>query len=108
MKRVALIVGGLVVLGGLATAGYWVTQSRAQAPKFRTARVDRGLIVATVSATGNLNAVTTVQVGSQVSGQIKDLMVDFNSPVKKNQLIARLDPELFQAKVSAARADLDN
>src|SRR5262249_18842599 len=67
-----------------------------------------GPIVSAVSTTGNLNAVITVQVGSQVSGQIKELFVDFNSPVKKNQLIARLDPEPFQAKVNAARADVDN
>jgi HlyD family secretion protein len=107
-KRIGLIAGILVVLGGLATAGYLVTQSRAQAPRFRTARVDRGVIVSSVSATGNLNAVTTVQVGSQVSGQIKELHVDFNSPVKRGQLIARLDPEIFQARMNAARADVDN
>jgi HlyD family secretion protein len=108
MKRVALIVGSLALLAGLVTAGYLVTQSRAQAPKYRTARVDQGVIVASVSATGNLNAVTTVQVGSQVSGQIKEIHVDFNSPVKRGQLIARLDPEIFQARVNAARAEVDN
>ena len=61
-----------------------------------------------VSASGTLNAVTTVQVGSQVSGQIKELYVDFNSPVEADQLIARLDPEIFEARANAARADFDN
>ncbi|HEV8676973.1 MAG TPA: efflux RND transporter periplasmic adaptor subunit [Methylomirabilota bacterium] len=108
MKRAVLIVLALVVVAGLATAGYLVTASRAQAAKFRTVKAERGSIVTTVSATGNLNAVTTVQVGSQVSGQIKELYVDFNSAVKKGQLIARLDPDPFQAKMNAARADVEN
>jgi HlyD family secretion protein len=107
MKRVGLLVLLALVVAGLAFAGYVLSANRGQATKYRTARVDRGTVVASVSATGNLNAVTTVQVGSQVSGQIKDLMVDFNSTVKKGQLIARLDPETFQAKVNAARADLE-
>jgi HlyD family secretion protein len=108
VKRVALAVLALCVLAGLAFAGYVLSANRGQATKFRTAKVDRGAIVATVFAAGNVNAVTTVQVGSQVSGQIKELFVDFNTAVKKGQLIARLDPEIFQAKVNAARAELDN
>src|SRR5206468_827338 len=60
------------------------------------------------SATGNLNAVITVQVGSQVSGQIKALFVDFNSIVKKGQVVARIDPDIFEAKVNQAKADLDS
>ena len=66
----------------------------------------RGPLTAAVSATGNLNAVTTVQVGSQVSGQIKELLADFNTLVKKDQIIARIDPEIFQAKVNQAQADV--
>ena len=96
----------LVVAGGLVGA-YLYTQSRGNAPRYRTAPVTRGPITSAVSATGNLNAVITVQVGSQVSGQIKELFADFNSQVKRNQLIARIDPSTFEAKVSAARADLD-
>ncbi len=107
-RRAALLAILLLVGAALATGGYVVSTSRGASAKFRTVRVDRGAIVATVSATGNLNAVTTVQVGSQVSGQIKELFVDFNSPVKKGQLIARLDPDPFQAKVNAARADVEN
>ena len=95
----------LVVAGGLST--YFYTQSRGAAPKFRTVKVDRGPLTAAVSATGNLNAVTTVQVGSQVSGQIKELFADFNTVVKRGQLIARIDPEIFEAKVNQARGDLE-
>jgi HlyD family secretion protein len=108
MKRIGLGALALLLLAGLVTAGYVLSANRGQAAKYRTARVDRGAIVATVSATGNLNAVTTVQVGSQVSGQIKEILVDFNSPVRRGELIARLDPEIFQARVNAARADVES
>ena len=66
----------------------------------------RGSLVAAVAATGTLNAVVTVQVGSQVSGQIKELYADFNSQVTKGQIIARIDPAIFQAQVDQARAQL--
>src|SRR5687767_7878395 len=107
MKRIlSLVLVGLVV--GAGVWGYFYTQSRGNAPKYRMARVERGPLTAAVSATGNLNAVTTVLVGSQVSGQIAALMVDFNSIVKKDQVIARIDPGIFEAKVSQARADMDS
>jgi HlyD family secretion protein len=106
-RGVALLVA-LGVLGALATAGYVFSTSRTTVTRFRTSTVDRGPIVATVSATGALAAVTTVQVGSQVSGQVREVLVDFNSPVRRNQLIARIDPEVFQAKVNAATADLES
>lgn len=96
------------VLAALVTAGYVFSTNRTPAPRFRTATVDRGTIVATVSATGALAAVITVQVGSQVSGQIREVLVDFNSLVRRNQLIARIDPDVFQAKLNAATADLDS
>jgi HlyD family secretion protein len=107
MKRVV----SLVVVAALAGAGVWAyfyTQSRGNAPRYRLAAVERGPLVATVSASGNLNAVTTVQVGSQISGQIRELLVDFNSIVRRDQIIARIDPETFEAKVSQARAELDS
>ena len=107
MKRVvSLVVVALLVAG--VVWGYLYAQSRGSVPKFRTVRVERGPLTAAVSATGNLNAVITVQVGSQVSGQIKELLVDFNSIVKKNQVIARIDPDIFTAKVNQAKADLDS
>src|SRR5262249_31929774 len=68
----------------------------------------RGPLTAVVSATGTLNAVITVQVGSQVSGQIKELLADFNTRVRRGQVIARLDPELFIARVDQARADRES
>ncbi|HSE96066.1 MAG TPA: efflux RND transporter periplasmic adaptor subunit [Methylomirabilota bacterium] len=108
MKRAIVLLGAVLGVAALASAGYVYTTNRNPTTRFRTARVERGPIVATVSTTGTLNAVTTVQVGSQVSGQIKELFVDFNSTVRQGQLIARLDPEILQAKVNAAQADLEN
>jgi HlyD family secretion protein len=71
-----------------------------------TARLERGRIVAKVTASGTLSAIVTVQVGSQVSGRIAELRADFNSQVKKGQLIAKIDPQLFQATVEQQRANL--
>jgi HlyD family secretion protein len=107
MKRLLSI----LVVAALVGGGMWAwlaTQSRGNAPKYRMARVERGPLTAAVSASGNLAAVTTVQVGSQVSGQIRDLFVDFNSPVKKGQVIARIDPATFEAKVNQAAAEVDS
>lgn len=99
----------LAVVAGLG-AGAWVIFGRAllegPAPEWREAAVEKGPLVVTVSATGTVNAVTTVQVGSQVSGQISELQADFNSPVTAGQVIARLDPELLTARMRQARADL--
>jgi HlyD family secretion protein len=107
MRRIVSVVIVAVLVGGGVFA-YLYTQSRGNAPKYRVARVERGPLTAAVSATGNLNAVVVVQVGSQVSGMIRDLMVDFNSIVKKNQVIARIDSDIFEAKVNQAKADLDS
>jgi len=107
MRRIVSVVAVALLAGG-AVLGYLYTQSRGSAPKYRTVRVERGPLTAAVSATGSLNAVVVVQVGSQVSGQIKELKVDFNSIVKKNQVIARIDPDIFEAKVNQAKADLDS
>src|SRR5205085_7137304 len=74
--------------------------------QYQTAKVDRGNVVETVTATGTLSAVTTVQVGSQVSGVIARLYADFNSHVKRGQLLAELDPTPFQAQVEQRQADL--
>jgi HlyD family secretion protein len=100
-----------IVLLALATlaggAAWWNVRKDEEAPKFRLAKVERGPLTATVASTGTLNPVTSVQVGTQVSGQIKELFVDFNSPVKQGQLIARIDPETFQYRVRQAEADLE-
>jgi HlyD family secretion protein len=96
----------VLVLGG-AAGFYWWSDGKGKA-SFRTAPVERGDIQSTISATGTLNAVITVQVGTQVSGTIKELMVDYNSRVKKGMLIARIDPATFEAKVNQAKADLES
>jgi HlyD family secretion protein len=74
-------------------------------PQYDTAKVERGRLVARVTATGTLSAIVTVQVGAQVSGRIQELFADFNSAVTKGQLIARIDPQLFDASVEQARAN---
>ncbi|MEX2148118.1 MAG: efflux RND transporter periplasmic adaptor subunit, partial [Candidatus Rokuibacteriota bacterium] len=107
MKRLVSVIL-VALLAGLGVWGYFYAQSGGNAPKYRTARVERGSVTAAVSASGNLAAVTTVQVGSQVSGQVKELFADFNSLVKRNQIIARIDPAIFEAKVNQARADVDS
>lgn len=75
-------------------------------PQYRLGKATEGRLSAAVSASGTLGARVTVQVGSQVSGQIAELLVDFNSPVKKGQVIARLDPASFATRVAQAQADL--
>ena len=106
MKRFIPIVV-VVLLLGAGIWGYLYAQGRNSSPKYRLTQVERGPLTAAVSATGNLNAVITVQVGSQVSGQIKELLVDFNSVVKKGQIIARIDPQIFAAQVNQAKADVE-
>jgi HlyD family secretion protein len=104
-RRLFLLV--LVVLVVAAVAA-WMLRSGdgKQKLQFETAKVEKGRIVAKVTASGVLSALVTVQVGSQVSGRIAALYADFNSSVKKGQLIAKIDPQLFQAQVDQARANL--
>ena len=82
-------------------------QGAAGDAKYRLGKVERGPLQAVVVASGTLNAVTTVQVGSQVSGQVQEIFADFNTQVKKNQVIARIDPQSFELRVNQARADVD-
>jgi HlyD family secretion protein len=99
---------GLALLAAVLGAGaWWSARGSADAPNYRLAKVERGPLTATVSSTGTLNPVTSVQVGTQVSGQIKELFVDFNSQVKKGELIARIDPETLQYRVRQAEADVE-
>src|SRR6478735_1983238 len=107
MKKPLWVVLGLAVLiGGGIGVWQWRKQANANAvPRYETVAVDRGPIVAKVTATGTLSALVTVQVGTQVSGRIKQIMVDFNSPVKKGQVIAKIEPALFQAAAESARAN---
>jgi HlyD family secretion protein len=103
-RRVAIIIGILAVTG-LSVGAYYARRGEG-APAIVTGAVTRGAIVSEIAATGTLEAVTTVQVGSQVSGTIQALGADFNSIVRKGQIIARLDPSLFQTQVDSARANL--
>lgn len=107
MKRLtiwgAILVLALLLLGALA----WWWKDRPPQVHYRTAPVERGPLRATVSAAGTVTAVSQVQVGSQVSGQIKEVLVDFNTEVREGQLLARLDPQSFEHRVRQAQADLE-
>ncbi len=103
-RKVIIAAAALAVLAALGI-WRWRAASRSGPVQYETARVDRGRVVAKVTATGTLSALVTVQVGSQVSGTISALHADFNTPVKKGQLIAQIDPRLFQAAVEQARAN---
>ena len=95
------LAASLVVLLAAAVTYYFRGSSQ---PAYVTATIDRGDIEAAITATGTVNAVKTVQVGSQVSGNILDLYADFNTKVKQGQLVARIDPAIFQARVDQTRA----
>jgi HlyD family secretion protein len=109
MKSGLLKTGIAFAVLAAAAGGYaWIKSgSSGQDPQYRVARVERGPLTAVVAASGTLNAVTTVQVGSQISGQVKEIYADFNSPVKQNEVIARIDPATYELRVNQARADLD-
>jgi HlyD family secretion protein len=96
----------VLVLGGAAGGGYLYYEGQQQPPRYLTAAIERGAITTTVNATGVVNAVTTVQVGSQVSGTIQKLFVDFNSPVKEGEVIAQIDPAPLATKVAQGRANV--
>jgi len=102
MKKVLVFALPVAVLAGYL--GYQRLTSQEQEVQLLTARVTRGDVVSNIDATGRLEAVTTVQVGSQVSGTIKELHADFNSQVKRGQVIARLEPSLFETQVQQAQA----
>src|SRR5262252_3578540 len=107
IRRRLFLTVTIVCLVTIGVGGYLYARALAARQVYRTAPVTRGALSSAVSATGTLNAVITVQVGSQVSGQIKELLVDFNSQVTKNQVIARINPDLFEAQVNQAQAQLD-
>ncbi|MDP1733812.1 MAG: efflux RND transporter periplasmic adaptor subunit [Sulfuritalea sp.] len=106
-SRVGLATIALVVVVSAGYAAWRHFGTPGDTPKFKLAKAENGPLTAVVSATGTLNPVVSVQVGSQVSGQIKEILVDFNSPVKENQLIARIDPETFQYRLRQAEADVE-
>src|ERR1035437_10228635 len=103
-KRIAIIAGAVIVVAAII---WFVVRSRTNAtPAYRFATVELGNVQQTVSATGTLSAVKTVQVGTQVSGQVAEIHADFNDRVTKGQLLARIDPTLQQQAVTDAQAQL--
>src|SRR4030065_287695 len=87
---------------------YPMIEQKGSNQKFRTVRVERGEISSIVTATGTINPVTTVLVGSQISGTIKALYADFNSRVKEGEVIAQIDPAIFEAQVEQGKANVLN
>ncbi|HVB86428.1 MAG TPA: efflux RND transporter periplasmic adaptor subunit [Candidatus Dormibacteraeota bacterium] len=103
-KKTYLIVGCLVVL-----LGVWLYfRGRTTAPKYTTAVVKRGSITSAVQATGTINPLTTIPVGSYVSGTVKYIFADFNTRVKNGQVLAQLDPAIYEAQVTESRGNLQN
>ena len=104
--RLAWIAAGAVLAVASVGVAYHYWSREAAHPIYRLAAVTRGPVTAAVIASGTINPVITVQVGSQVSGQIKELLADFNTEVTKGQLIARIDPDIFETRLAQAEADL--
>jgi len=103
MKKILI---GIIILIIIAAGVFVLFRDKEPEIKFRTVNVSMGDIREVVTASGTVNAVTTVLVGTQVSGTIKNIYVDFNSQVKKDQLIVQIDPAIFEAQVEQARANL--
>jgi HlyD family secretion protein len=104
MKTTAAAIGVIILAG---TGWFYKRADGKEAPAYRTATIQRGSVKSTVSATGTVSAVQTIQVGTQVSGQIAAIYVDYNDHVKKGQLLARIDPPLQNQAVDEAQAQLE-
>ncbi|MDD5138796.1 MAG: efflux RND transporter periplasmic adaptor subunit [Verrucomicrobiales bacterium] len=99
----------LLIAGAAIVAGVWYFKhGKSDVVQYQATAVDRGEVIQTVTATGTLNPVVNVTVGSQVSGRISKLYVDFNSPVKQGEILAEIDPSTYQATVEQVTADLAN
>jgi len=105
MKKIILWIGSLLLLLGLASIPF-LRSKKSEAPQYQFGEVTRGVVQSTVSSTGALQAVGTVNVGTQVSGTISALFVDFNDQVRKGDRLAELDPSLLAANVRDAEANL--
>jgi HlyD family secretion protein len=104
--KLAYIIGTACVV---LILGYWYySKTKSAEPRYTTATVRRGNITAAVQATGTINALTTVQVGSYVSGTVQYIFADFNTRVKSGQVLAQLDPAIYEAQVTQARGNLEN
>ncbi len=99
MRRIVKILVFLALAGLVAGSAYaFFGSGESEAPTYRLAAIERGALVTSVAATGTVNAVVLVQVGSQISGQIRELHADYNSMVKRGQLVARIDPPTYIAR----------
>src|SRR5688572_8552402 len=97
----------LIVIAAAAGGGWYYFRGKTdKAPEFQTAKVVRGDIIQSVTATGDLQPVITVDIGAQVSGQIKEVLVDFNSQVKAGDVLARIDEATPRQRLNQAKADL--
>jgi HlyD family secretion protein len=106
VRKIVTWVIALAVISGLAFAGYRYREAHKEPPvTYKTAKVEKRRIIGKVTASGTLAATVTVQVGTQISGRIKELHADFNSSVKKGQLVAKIDPLLFESAVEQANAN---
>ena len=105
MKKKGLIILGIIFI---IIAVFALINMNANKEQYKTRALKKRTIVQSVFASGTVNPVITVSIGSQVSGTIKELYVDFNSEVKKGQLLAQIDPALFEARVNESRASLNN
>jgi len=106
MKKMGM--AALLVIVAVAAGWWWSSKGKPAEPQYRTVAVDRGDISAQVSANGTLNPVTLVNVGTQVSGTVRRIEADFNQQVKAGQVLAELDPALFQAALAQSSANLTN
>lgn len=105
MKKLII---GIIILSIVSFSVFFIFNKSEKAPRFKTEEIKKGDITEVVTASGVVNPVISISVGTQVSGTLKALYVDFNSPVKKGQLLAEIDPSLFEAQVEQARANLYN
>jgi HlyD family secretion protein len=109
MRHAVTMLAAAVAIVAAAAGGWYWYQSRADGRevKYQLAKIERGPIAAAVVASGTLNAVSTVQVVAQIAGQLKELYADFNTPVKRGQVLARIDATTYELRVNQARADLE-
>lgn len=105
MKKITIT---LIILVLSFSGIFFVLKDNKKTPIYKTEKIIRGDITETITASGTVNPVTNISVGTQVSGTIKNIYVDFNSAVKKGQILAEIDPSLFEAQVEQARANLNN
>lgn len=107
MKKTYLVAGAVAAALVAAGGWWWLQRGGNESVQYRSGKIERGPLQSAVSASGAVSPVTQVTVGTQVSGQIKEILADFNSEVKAGQLIAVIDPETFEYRVRSAQADVD-